>query len=670
LKKQLTSFDIAAVISELKDKVEGGRIDNIYQLDKKTFVFKIKKREQQPINLLIEAGMRIHPTFHTFEKPARPPAFCMVLRKFLKNGILTEISQQEFERIIVLKIRTKLGIFQLIAELFGDGNIILVNPENRISHALMYKRMKDRNIMRGEQFQHAPSSGKNPIRISFEDFVKIRDFGELEVVKALTRFLSIGGLYAEEILLRAGINKNVSCAALNSEELKVLYDELEDLVHRVVNGELEPRIVFDEDGDLMDVVPLSLKKYEGYECKIFENFMEALDEYYVSMTLKEREKKFSIEAEEKIARLERILKSQSEALEKTKRKIEVKKKIGDLIYSHFHELQALLQRINSLLSSGEKWQKIQKTIENEKKAGVVPFSYVEAVDLKRRILELKIDDVKFSLNLKHSVQENAAKYYSEAKKAEDKLSGTKKAIEETKTEIEKLKKQLAKVEVEKRFEAPAKIRKRAWYEKFRWFFSTDNFLILGGKDATTNEILIKKYTEPQDIVFHADIAGAPFVVVKTDGKKVTEQTLMEAAQFAASFSKAWKMGISALDVYWVKPEQVSKTPPSGEFLRKGAFMIRGKKNYVRRVPLRVAIGIKVENDEILVIGGPLEAIKHHAKAYVELVPGDVASGTLAKKILQTLSKKLPKDLARRVLRLPLEEVQRFIPPGGARILED
>ena len=664
--KNITSFDIAAVIAELKRIIDVGRarINNVYQINSKTIILKIKNPSAQPLNLLMESGKRIHLTSYRIEKPLRPPPFCMALRKYLKNGVITEISQHEFERTIKIEIQTGKGKFKLIAEFFGEGNIILVSPENKILHALTYKRMRDRNIIRHEEFKYAPPSGLNPLKANREDIRKILDMKNLEVVKALTRLFSIGGLYAEEILLRAGIDKKTPCENLTEKELNRIFDELQNLALQVASGSLQPAIIVDKEEKLVDATPIRLRKYENYVHREFKSFNEALDEFYMKEELKEKEEAVSEKIRRKLEELKRRLKSQEEAFNRIIMEIETKKGIGGTIYAHFHELQAIFQKIEELKKVGEDWTKIAEKIS-------VPSVKIIKVNAKKLFITVKIGEKEFSLNIRHSIQENAAKYYSEAKKAERKLKGAIKSIEETKKQIEKLEKSLAEAlaEEEEKAKVPVKIRKKAWYEKFRWFHSSEGFLILGGKDATTNELLVKRYTEPHDIVFHADIAGAPFVIVKTEGKKPTEKTLSEAAQFAASFSKAWKMGLSSLDVYWVKPEQVGKGAPSGQFLKKGAFIIRGKKNYVRHASLKVAIGVTFKDGEVLVIGGPPEAISRQTKAYVEITPGDVPSGRLAKEIRKILAKKVPKERRKDVLEVPLEDIQQFIPSGKGRIVK-
>ncbi|MFQ6068416.1 MAG: ribosome rescue protein RqcH [Candidatus Bathyarchaeia archaeon] len=666
MQKTLSSFDIAALVLELKKQLKGARIQNIYQTKGKIVILKLHQPNQPAFNVLIESGKRLHLTSYALEKPQRPPAFCMALRKHLRNAIIVEINQYEFERIITVKVRTREGEFKLVLELFGDGNIILIDSESIIQQALTFKKMRDRNILRGEPFQHAPSSGKNPSRVKLLDLLELKKFKGLEVVKALTRFLSISGMYAEEILLRAHVDKKKRCELLESSDFNQIFMALSGILSQLEIGKLEPCIIIDEKGRWIDVVPISLRKYMKLKCKGFETFNEALDEYYAKNVVEREVAAVTEKVEREIARQQRILRKQQDALEEARKEAEQARRIGDKIYANFHQWQTLLQRIMDEKGSGKTWQEIVSKIENEKKCRKVPAVYFESLDAKKLVLKVSIEDLSFSLSLRNSVQENAATYYERAKKAEKKVKGAKKAIEETLSHIEKLK-QRKEVVVKEAYKPIVKRRKKAWYEKFRWFYTSENLLVVGGKDAVTNEILIKKHTQSHDLVFHADIAGAPFVLIKTEGKTPSQQSINEAAQLAASHSRAWKAKFSAIDVYWVRPEQVSKTPPSGEHLRRGAFMIRGKKNYVRKTPLRLAIGIDVKTTPPTVIGGPNEAVKSKTNIYLEIVPGDLSSSKLANKIRQLLRKKVSKNLQEKISKISLEEIQAFIPFGRGRI---
>ncbi len=668
MKRTVTSFDIAAIVLELKKRLEGARIQNIYQIKGKTLLLKLHQPNQPPLNLLVESGKRLHLTSYTLEKPQKPPAFCMALRKHLRNGTICEISQHKFERIAVVKAGRRKGEFKLVFELFGEGNIILVDQQGIIQQAFMSKRMRDRDVLRGKTFHYPPPSGENPLCLESSDLAELRKFKRLEVVKALTRFLSIGGVYAEEILLRAQVDKNKRCELLESRDLEKVFAALKEILAYLEAGKPKPCIIMDEKGTWIDVVPVPLMKYSGLKHKKFENFNEASDEYFAKIFVGQEVTAAAEEVEREIARQKRILHEQQQSVEKTKQKAERMRKIGDKIYAHFHQLQMFLQRIMEEKKRGKTWQTIISEIEAEKREKKAPSVHFKSLDTKKLLIDLSIEDLSFSLRLRHSVQENASTYYDRAKKAEKKVEGAQKAIEKTKNRIKKLtlRKEIAIEETEKPIR---KTRKKAWYEKFRWFHTSENLLVVGGKDAVTNEILIKKHMEPHDLVFHADIAGAPFVLIKTGRKTPSQQSINEAAQLAASHSRAWKAKFSAIDVYWVRPQQVSKTPPSGEYLRKGAFMIRGKKNYVRRAPLRLAVGVDIKADLPAVVGGPKDAVKDKTDIYVEIAPGDLPSSKLAKKIRQMLRQKVPKGKRDSVSKIPIEEIQAFIPSGRGKITD-
>lgn len=662
MQKILTSVDIAAIVMELKECISEARIQNVYQLDRKTLIMKLHQPGQTAQSLLIDPGKRLHLTSYLFEKPQRPPSFCMALRKHLRGRFVDEVSQHEFERIVIVKAGKKDDESRLILELFGDGNVILVDKQNTVQQALRFKRMRDRNILRGKSFIQAPSSGRNPLSLKPSDLVGLKKFTGVAVAKALTAFLSIGGLYAEEILLRSQIDKNTKCEQLEDSHFEQMHICIRELLAPLETGKVRPRIIRDEKGRLVDCIPIPLRKYEGLEFSEYESFNRALDEYYAQALVDRKVTRAAETVGEEIARHQRILKEQRESLEKAAKRAEHMRQIGDKIYSHFSQLQTLLQRITGEKKVGKPWSQIASEIDSEKKTGQVPAIYFDSLDTRRLVLDVSVEDLSFSLRLRESAQRNAAEYYAQAKKAARKAEGAEKAIAATLKLIEKLKLQ-KEVAAEESKKPIKKRRRKAWYEKFRWFVTSDGFLVVGGKDAVTNEVLIKKHTEPHDLVFHADIQGAPFVLLKTEGKAPSQQSIHEAAQLAASHSKAWKAKFSAIDVYWVTPKQVSKTPPSGEYLRKGAFMIRGDKHYIRKTPLRLAIGIAPGAKPPLTIGGPRPAIQSRTDIYVEIVPGDLSSSKLAKDIRHKLRQQAPQELRERISEISIDEIQTFIPHG-------
>lgn len=663
LKEVMTSFDLAAVTREINELIKGAHIAKIYQTGIQTLLLKLRRSNKPRLQLLIEAGKRIHLTSYLHETPKKPSAFCMSLRKYLDNGLVNEVRQHEFERIVIIKIGTRQGEFQLVSEFFGGGNSILVNPEGRILQAMTYKRMRDRNILRDEPFQYPPARGMNPIKTTFQDFEKIKKLGETEIVRALTKFFSISGTYSEEILSRAEINKKKECSSLTKNELHSIFNQIQKLLSLNLEN-LNPSIVSDKKKAWIDVTPVPLKRYDQFEQKKYENFNSAIDDYYARIMFTERREEITEEVDSEISRYRRILNRQKKALETLEEPIRKNKTIGDLIYMHFGELRSLLQKIIEKKKSDKSWKEIVQKIEEGKKANQLPYTYFHSLEASNQILHVSVEKHVFPINIRVSIQANADQYYLRSKRAEKKLRGAEKTLKETKAKIEKAKDEAIRRKEKQR--PIVKGRKKQWFEKFRWFNSSNGFLVIGGRDASTNEILIKRHMEPKDIIFHAEIVGAPFVLIKTEGKTTPEQTIKEAAQLAASYSRAWKEMLSRVNVYWVNPDQVSKTPPSGQFLKKGSFLIRGSKNLVRGVPLHIAIGVKIENNEMMVIGGPTDAITNQTEFYVEIVPGDKKSIELAKQIRHRLSKKITEDLKRSITQIPIEEFQRFIPSGRGK----
>lgn len=252
------------------------------------------------------------------------------------------------------------------------------------------------------------------------------------------------------------------------------------------------------------------------------------------------------------------------------------------------------------------------------------------------------------LNLKKKLEQTANEYFERAKKAKAKAQKAKTIVAKFQKDLAELERKQT-IEEQKIQEKPQK-RPTEWYEKFRWFISSEGYLCIGGRDATTNEIVIKKHTDKHDIIFHTESPGSPFFVIKTEGKKPTETTLQEIADATASFSKAWKLGVTSTEVFQVTPEQVSKQAESGEYMPKGGFMIRGKRTYYAG-KIKIAVG-KLEDGKIM--SGPEEAIKKHCKDYLTVIQGKDKPSDCAKKIAKQLN-------------ADLDEVLRILPAGTCTV---
>lgn len=647
--KTMSNVDVFAVAHELDGLLKGARVAKAYQPLEDTIILRLHVKEEGRVDLLIQAGVRVHLTRYPLENPMVPPSFPMLLRKHLKGGIIERVEQYDFDRILKLRIKRD-KIYTLVLELFGKGNIILLDEDDKIILPFRREVWSGRKILPGETYKHPPGQAINPLKFDMDQLTQQIRASKTDIVRTLARS-GLGGLYAEEVLLRAGIPKNLPANKLKPEDIKKIYETINEVFKPLKRLEFIPNIIQEKD-----VIPLELEIYKDKKREYYNTYNEAADEFF-SKKIRERIKREKEKTwEDKIRKYEKRLRIQEETLKDYKRKAKESSLKGHLIYSNYKLIQNLLKTISKAREE-HPHEEILKKLKKGKKEGIPEAQLIESLDKMGKIT-IRIENKTITLDTTKSLEENAEAYYEKAKKAKKKISGVKDAIQETLEKIEQLKKKreaaLKKITLpEKRVK-----RKLKWFEKFRWFISSQGFLVLAGRDATTNEILIKKHMEPKDIYLHSDIHGAPSVIIKSKGEKIPEETIREAAIFAASFSNAWKHGYSHLDVYWVRPDQVTKTPPPGEYVPKGAFVIKGRRNYIRGVPLEIAVGI-IDYEGPRIMSGPISALKKHAREYVIIKPGHTKKEAVAKELLKRID---PSRV------FTLEDIMRVLPPGKCSLI--
>lgn len=644
MERELSSFDIYVIVKELQD-IKGSYIDKIYQLTREELLIKInnKKTNQKEI-IYIKNGQLLFRTQLKFTAPKKPSTFAMTLRKYLLNGKISEILQYEFDRIIRIKIGKKEGDYTLISELFSNGNIILLNPNEKIILPLIKHRWAHRTL-KPHEIYISPPSQINPFYLSKKEFIGLLKKSKKDLVRTLAVNINLGGAYAEELCFRADVDKNSNIQEISDDSINRIFETLQKLLRMFKDKTFQPTFV-KKDGKLIDILPIPFQSYSKNEFIKTDIFNEGLQEF---IDLKETKKQSISKYQKKIEKLERQVLQQKKSIKDFIKKIEIKKIEGDVIYLNFQICQELLKDITFLLKQKSKEEKINQI--NKKKI-VNNFDPIK----NELIVTLKDDKGKsteIKLDFRKTVSENAQNAYRGLKKYKEKLKGAQEALNNTKNEIKTLEKKDYIIEKE------TKNEKQFWFERFRWFISPDGNIVISGRDAKSNEQVVKKYLREGDRYVHADIHGAPSCVVKSKnimGNKIpiSQKTLDETCIFAASYSKAWKQ-FGEAQVYWVLPEQVSKTPQSGEFLPKGAFVIRGKRNY-QKCKILVALGVIKINNTKKVMGGPLESVKTKTDKYVILTPGSIKKSVIAKQ----LSK---------VLNSPIEAIERALPPGDMNIVK-
>ncbi|KAI9913755.1 hypothetical protein PsorP6_006139 [Peronosclerospora sorghi] len=372
-----------------------------------------------------------------------------------------------------------------------------------------------------------------------------------------------------------------------------------------------------------EFTPFLYAQHSNRKVKAFDTFDDAVDEYFSRFeaeTAEVAKQSAQLAAENKLVKLK---KNQQQQLAQLLEVQDQSFRHAQLIEANQQDVENVLLVIRSALATGMDWRGLEELVRFEQKNGNPVASLIHKLDLEHNRIALLLcdnddddeaDDVgqdgdkqahEIWINLSLSALANAREIYSERKKAGVKV---KKATEATNKAIalaekntkESLEKQQTKRNV------IYQRRKTLWFEKFHWFLTNEKYLVVAGKDAQQNELLVKRYLRKGDIYVHADLHGAATCIVRNHalvGDKTTQTlgpipvtTLEQAGCMSVCQSSAWTSQVIA-GAYWVHSHQVSKTAPAGEYLTTGSFMIRGKKNYIPPSRLEMGLAILFRIDE-------------------------------------------------------------------------
>jgi Predicted RNA-binding protein homologous to eukaryotic snRNP len=626
----MSGIDLRAVTGELNAKLPLW-IDKVYQFESRTLGIRLNGENHARYLLLVEAGRRAHLVSAFPDAPKNPPQFAMFLRKYISGGKVLAIRQHGLERILIFEIGKGAATYRLIIELFDEGNVILTDEAGTIIKPLRHHRFKDRDIVPDAVYGMSVSDPTG----SEENLAATLAGDDRDLVRALAVACMFGGTYAEYICRTAGIDKALPAKAADPQAVYAaingLFTRVQQSARPVVSAKsCEPVALTDEQEDAGEPG----KPYPGYSA--------ALEAFY-PMTKAEKVK---VAARPKLSEEERIHKYQEAAIKKFDDKIRKTEELVNAIYENY---QFVAQIISSLDAASKRfsWQEIERQLKGSGSADakkIVAFYPDEAavgIDIKKTV----------KIFVHESVEQNAGRYYDTIKKFKKKKEGALLAMKTVRPKKKAVHRDIVPM-------------KKLWYHRFRWFVTSDGVVVLGGRDASQNEELVKKYMTGGDLFLHADVHGASVILVKGKTEKMDE-----VAQFAASFSGAWRSGHFSADVYSVRPDQVSKTPESGEYISRGSFIVRGERTYYRDVPLAVGIGLVLE-PHAAVIGGPPAVIRSRTKTCVEIRPGQFEPNDVAKKVLRSLKEHLAPE-EEKLLKgiLNTESVAAFVPPGGSDILE-
>lgn len=664
-RETLSALDVFVLARELTASLAGGYVDKVHQLGPDDVLLRINARGGAGrVSLLLLGGRRVLLTKRELNVPERPSTFAMASRARLGNARVKAVEQVGFDRILMVRLTTADGDCDFVAEMLPDGAVALVDKGVTVV-AAKPKIFKDRKVAPKQPYA-GPAAGKDPRGIGAEGIGESLKGAEGDLAKALSSRAHMGPGLAQEVVARAGLDGKKPAASTSPAQCKTLFAALEEVM---LEAEKSPAPQALLEGDAMvDFAPTPQKRWGGAATRSFATMSELLDAYFEAPAGAPKPKTEAVvqseEHDQAVAKLERVEAQQKAAVQALEAEVAEAVGAAEAVYANYAQVE-------NFLRLAKPWGSAKQLAELVQRAGLEAKAPEVSASGRGIVVDLTgPDGVAHRVEIEQgsSVNEIAQVQYRLASRAKERLRGAAEALAETDAALETARRKRARTDRvhaarAKDAEAvsgplvPPQPKKREWFERFRWMRASDGTLIVAGRDAGTNDQLVKKYLKPGDRYAHADIHGAPSVVIKRPegAAEISEAALAEGCAFAALMSRAWASGAAEASAYWVTPDQVSKTPESGESLGRGAFVIRGKRNTVRHVTLRAAVGGLTINGERKAMCGPTEAVAAQCDGAFAIEPGKRKATDAAK------------ELAAKI-RVHPDEIARALPSGNVEVL--
>lgn len=707
MREQSSSFEIARIVQELSEMI-GARARKAYQPHYEQIVLRLNRKGLPSTDLVIVRGLRAYMSNRDRPMPTRPSQFAMVLRKHLNNSRLVGVEQLGFDRVIKLSFEHGRGRLSLIIELFRDGNILLLDEDDVIIQPLTHAKYASRSLKKGVVYTPPPSI-LDPRTLSRQSLDEILDNSEHDLIRTLAARANLGRVYGRVACLKAGLDEKLDSEKLSSDQRDSLGGAIKGMLEDLSGGNggrmwlsdsesMKGWLSADNESE-RDSVSSGIIEFSPIELPFMDPELQVqvptLSKSYDSVfgshdaaAFIRREEERLVESgdseSEESARLDRRASQQMSAIERFKEKAAITQELGKAIEENWEHVDSILQQLNSAVKD-QGWHEVAgKAFE---------VAWIDSVNPAKQTVVTFLPDeegepgTSVTLEADKTVHQNAQRYFQEARIQKNKAKGAQKALEKTEISRERTQKRAAKEAASGKLRRKKRSRK-FWFEKHRWAMLSGGNLIIGGKDAKGNDVVVRKHLSSNDLYFHADLHGAPSCSLKLkdglvksnvqsenipdgvasvqivqnlgesldDARELPETVLSEAAQIAVCWSRAWGGGGAAATAFHVRPSQVSKTTETGETLARGSFVVRGKRSWHRDLPLELAIGLAVVNGVPIPICGVPGTISELCQRWGKVVPGREKKESIANRVSKATG-------------LAQEDVLSCLPPGGCS-LED
>lgn len=551
----LDAIYLSALTGELRDKIEGGRIDKVQQPEKDMLLISLRSKGEN-LKLLLSAGTgraRVQLTESSFENPAEPPMFCMLLRKHLVGARIVSVRQPDWERMLIMELEghDEMGYASrklLIAELIGrSSNIILVDGDGRIIDCMRRADFAGdalRRMLPGMIYRLPPKQDK-PALMETEpeqrrELIARADPGESMDKWLLGSFSGLSPLVCRELAYRC------------SGSFETLPQLLDAFVDSVKAGDMRPYILWDGDNP-SDFSFMKIGQYgEAMSCREEESFSQLLDSFYSRRERAEQQRRRSHQLYKTVRtmrdRLQRKLAGQSEELRRTENRDQVRK-MAELVTANIYRIKR-----------GDRVLKCQ-----------------DYYDPDCGEIEIALDPLK-------TPQQNAAAMFREYNKLKGARSHLTGLIAQGETQLDYLNSVLEMLslsesekdisDIRRELEETGYIRRQSGGKQSRIkaqaplrFVTDDGFEVLAGRSNIQNDQLTTKLCRRTDYWFHTQKVHGSHVILRCSDREPTPLAISQAAAIAAYYSQGRDGGKIAVDYTMLR------------FVRKPAGALPGKVIY-------------------------------------------------------------------------------------------
>ena len=565
----------------------GSFVANIYNVDTKTFVFKLNvPLEKTKVKVMIESGIRFHETgYHKDNSGEMPNGFVMKLRKHIKERRLDSIEQVNNDRVVVLSfgVNKQGGAMRVILEMHSKGNVVLTDHDYNILSVLRVFVGQDQKVLVKhkyefhvqatkelallQQLEHVPNP-KNKVlsvrqRLAHRS-CELSRFGS----EVLTHCVLLLGLPQDCVLEDLGPTPQAREAKVHELHALVL-----ETAPRVLASLNKSYVITDQQGMFESFECFDFLQHQESKRIEFDSMSLAVDEYYSQMDqqrnargIQQAEKK----AEAKVSKSEKQHQAQMAKLE---RNVGQREAEARAVEENLHLVDGAIQVVNSLLAQGMDWDDLDEVVAQERANGNQVASVIKALKLEANSLTLIFDKILVKVRLDMNAHANLAHMYAQRKEAQRKLAVSTDHSTRLLSKVKAQTQHALEQTLHQRKQTAAKLtRKVYWFEKFNWFLTSEGCLVLSGRDAQQNELLVKRYMRKHDLYIHADIHGASTCILRNPVKTgaFPLESLRQAGMYCICRSSAWKAKILS-GAYWVEAHQVSKTAQNWGVLVNGVF---------------------------------------------------------------------------------------------------